>query len=283
MHFNKGTGPPLIVIPGVQGRWEWVRPTLEQLQRRCRTISYSLCGDFGSGCRHDRTLGFENYLRQLDDLFERAHLERAAICGISYGGFVALRYAATRPERVSALIIASSPSPGWAPSPIQHAFISTPWRSTPKFIATSPMRMWPEIRAAFDHPLARLSFLARHGLRVAAAPMIPALMAGRVVEQQTLDFTPDTSRVQAPTLIVTGEPGLDRIVPVESTLRYLSMIPGARQAVIPRTGHLGLVTRPELFASVVSDFVERHAPQSTVPATGGRQAAAGDRRPLVAS
>jgi 3-oxoadipate enol-lactonase len=255
MPFDKGQGPPLIVVPGVQGRWEWVRPTLEQLQQRCRTIGYSLCGDFGSGCRYDRTLGFENYLRQLDEVFERANLERAAICGISYGGFVALRYAATRPERVSALIIASSPSPGWAPNPIQRAFISTPWRSTPEFIATSPLRMWPEIRAAFDRPLARLSFLARHGLRVAAAPMIPALMAGRIVEQQSIDFAPDTSRVRAPTLIVTGEAGLDRIVPVESTLRYLSMIPGARHAAIPRTGHLGLVTRPELFASVVCDFV----------------------------
>jgi pimeloyl-ACP methyl ester carboxylesterase len=254
--FDQGAGPPLIVIPGVQGRWEWVRPALEHLGRRCRTISYSLCGDFGSGRRVDRALGFDNYLGQLDDVLAQAGVERAAVCGISYGGFVALRYAATRPGRVSALIISSSPSPGWAPDPRQRAYISSPWRSTPKFIATSPLRIWPEIRAAFDTPLARAGFLARHGLRVAAAPMIPALMAARIVEQQSIDFAPDTARVRAPTLIVTGEPGLDRIVPVESTVRYLDMIPGARHATIPRTGHLGLVTRPEIFASVVGGFVE---------------------------
>ena len=32
--FDHGTGPPLIVIPGVQGRWEWLRPALDALTPR---------------------------------------------------------------------------------------------------------------------------------------------------------------------------------------------------------------------------------------------------------
>jgi pimeloyl-ACP methyl ester carboxylesterase len=253
--FDAGTGPPLIVVPGVQGRWEWIRPALESLQRRCWTISYSLCGDLGSGRRHDPARGFDNYLDQLDSIFDRAGLERAALCGISYGGFIALRYAATRPDRVSALVLSSSPSPGWKPNAIQSAYIAHPWRATPEFVLTSPLRLWPEIRAAFESPADRLAFLAQHGLRVAAAPMIPGLMAHRILEQQSIDFAPDCARIQAPTLIVTGEPGLDRIVPVESTMRYLDMIPGACHARIPRTGHLGLVTKPELFGGIVGRFV----------------------------
>jgi pimeloyl-ACP methyl ester carboxylesterase len=253
--FDAGSGPPLIVVPGVQGRWEWFRPALEHLQKRCRAVSYSLCGDFGSGRRFDASQGFENYLDQLDDVFEQLRLPSAGICGISYGGFIALRYAATRPDRVSALIIASSPAPGWSPSSVQQAYIANPWRTTPKFIITSPVRLWPELQAAFHTPLARLSFLARHGLRVAGAPMIPSLMAARILEQQTMDFVPDCGRLGAPTLIVTGEPHLDRIVPVESTLRYLTMIEGAKHAVIDRTGHLGSITRPEVFASTVCDFL----------------------------
>jgi len=253
--FSAGSGPPIIVVPGVQGRWEWIRPALHGLQRRCRTISYSLCGDFGSGRRYERAKGFDNYLEQLDGIFDQAGVERAALCGISYGGFIALRYAATRPHRVSALILSSSPSPGWTPNAIQTAYIANPWRATPEFVLTSPLRLWPEIRAAFDSPMDRAAFLARHVGRVAAAPMIPGLMARRIVEQQSIDFAPDCTRVQAPTLIVTGEPGLDRIVPVESTLRYLDMIPGARHARIPGTGHLGLVTKPDVFASAVCSFV----------------------------
>lgn len=257
--FHAGSGPPLVVIPGVQGRWEWMRPALRHLQNHCTTVSYSLCGDFRSGYRIDPERGFDNYLDQLDDVFGRARFERAAVCGISYGGFIALRYAATRPERVSALILVSSPSPGWKPSSIQSAYIASPVRGTPKFVLTSPLRTWPEIRAAFPGALDRVAFLASYGVRAAVAPMNPPLMASRIVQQQRIDFCPDCSRVQAPTLVVTGERGLDRIVPVESTLRYVEMIPGATHAQLDRTGHLGLVTRPETFASVVGGFVREQA------------------------
>jgi pimeloyl-ACP methyl ester carboxylesterase len=58
-----------------------------------------------------------------------------------------------------------------------------------------------------------------------------------------------------PTLLVTGDSSLDRVVPVERTREYLRIWPHARHAVIPRTGHLGLITRPEEFAAVVGPFV----------------------------
>lgn len=260
--FDSGSGPALVVVPGVQGRWEWIRPALDHLRRRCRTVSYSLCGDFRSGRRLDGSRGFGNYLDQLDELFVQTGLRDAAICGVSYGGLVALRYAATRPDRVSSLILASSPAPGWTPSSAQRDYIARPWATTPQFVATAPLRIWPEISAAFDTPAARLGFLARHGLRVAAAPMNPSLMAARIVEQQTLDFSLDCAHVRAPTLVLTGEPQLDQIVPVESTRRYVSMIRGAEHALLERTGHLGLLTRPERFASIVGDFVKAHGSKS---------------------
>ena len=253
--YDQGSGPPLIVIPGMQGRWEWVRPGLDALRSRCRTISYTLAGDFGSGWRLNPALGFDNYIRQLDALFARTRLTRAAICGISYGGAIALRYAACRPERVAALILESSPAPGWRPNPVQSAYLARPWRRAPKFVITSPQRIWPEILTARGSIPSGLAFLARHGLRVAAAPMIPGLVAARIVEQQSTDFRGDCAGVRAPTLVVTGEPGLDRIVPVESTRRFLDLIPGSAYVMIERTGHLAPVTRPTVWANTLADFV----------------------------
>src|SRR5215208_6942433 len=69
--FDNGCGPAVIVIPGVQGRWEWMLPGLRALSKRCRTVSYTLSGDFGSGMKFDSALGFDNFVRQLDGLFER--------------------------------------------------------------------------------------------------------------------------------------------------------------------------------------------------------------------
>lgn len=254
--FDQGTGPPLVVIPGVQGRWEWMLPALRELQKRCRTIAYSLCGDFGSGMKLDASLGFDNYLRQLDMVLDRAGIEQASVCGVSYGGFIALRYAATRPHRVRTLILVSAPAPGWVPSERQRWYIARPWLSAPTFALGAPVRLWPEVRTAFPHWRERLAFAATHSARVLAAPIIPPLMAGRVRLQQQIDFASDCPRVKAPALIVTGEPPLDRVVPVEVTRTYASLIAGARCATIEGTGHIGMLTRADRFAEIVGEFVK---------------------------
>jgi len=256
MIYDRGSGAPVVVIPGVQGRWEWMTPALDALSAGCRTVSYSLAGDFGSGFK--RGGGFDAYLDQLDDVFRRAELERAALCGVSYGGVIALCYAATRPQRVSALILVSSPGPGWTPNARQRQCIRRPWLMTPEFVATGPSRLWPEIAAAFDRWPARIGFALRYAARIASAPSIPPLMASRMRLQQQQDLAAACARVSAPTLVVTGEPHLDRVVPVEATREYAALIPGARYEMMERTGHIGLVTRPGRFSAVVHGFVHAH-------------------------
>ncbi len=58
-----GRGAPVVLIPGLQGRWEWMRPTVELLAEHYRVISYSLCDERSSPSTFDEALGFENYLR----------------------------------------------------------------------------------------------------------------------------------------------------------------------------------------------------------------------------
>jgi 3-oxoadipate enol-lactonase len=256
--FDRGSGPPLVVVQGLQGRWEWMQPALKHFSGRCRTIAYSLGGDLGSGWRVDRAAGFDNYVQQLDAVLDRAGIQRAAICGISFGGFVAVRYAATRPERVSALIIVSAPGPGWHPTAQQARWLARPWLSTPAFVATAPFRLWPEISAALPQWPSRMMFLARQGIRVLAAPMIPPLMASRIREARSLDFSADCGRITAPALILTGEERFDRVVPVPVTRRYAALIGGARYQMIENTGHMGLLTQPARVAGIIADFVHAH-------------------------
>jgi 3-oxoadipate enol-lactonase len=253
--FDRGNGPPLVVIPGLHGRWEWSTPVLRRMATRCRTISYSLCGDIGSRRRLDRALGFENYVRQLDAVLDEAGVERAALCGISFGGFVALRYAVERPERVSALILASAPGPGFKPNAQQSRWLARPWLSVPAFALTSPARVWPEIRTAIPGSNRRVGFFVRQGIRCVAAPMAPPLMASRMRAAAVMDFQADCARVHVRTLVVTGEEGLDRVVPVSSTRAYTSLIRGAEYTVLSGTGHMGCLTQPERFAEIVTGFV----------------------------
>jgi len=253
--FDRGAGPPLVVVPGIQGRWEWMKPALRELAARFRTITYSLSGDLGSDHRFDPGRGFDNYVDQLDAVYDHCGIDQAVLCGVSYGGCIAVRYAARRPSRVSALVIVSSPAPGWVPSAQQRRYVARPWRSMPAFVATAPERLWPEIHSGCRTWRSRLAFTVSHATRVLAAPMIPSVMAGRVELQQRIDLEPDCAQVEAPTLVITGEAGLDRIVPVEVTRRYEALIPGARHATLRDTGHLGMLTRPAQFAGLVLDFV----------------------------
>jgi hypothetical protein len=39
---DRGGGTPIVVIPGVQGRWEWMRPAIDALAHRSRVITFSL-------------------------------------------------------------------------------------------------------------------------------------------------------------------------------------------------------------------------------------------------
>jgi len=256
--FDRGKGPVIVVVQGLHGRWEWMKPALIQLAGCCRTISYSLCGDIGSGERPDPAQGFDNYLRQLDAVLDRSGVAQVALCGVSFGGFVALRYAATRPERVTSLVLASAPAPGWRPNARQASWIASPWMSAPAFVVTSPMRVWPEVRSAFPTWSSTLGFFVRQGLRAARAPMIPSLMAERINLAQQTDFTPDCARIRVPTLVLTGEESLDRVVPVSNTRSFCTLIPGAESGVLERTGHLGTLTQPSRFAEVVGKFVHAH-------------------------
>ena len=254
--IDLGHGHPIVLIPGIQGRWEWMLPAVEAMAARARVISYTLCGDRGSRCRLDEEKGFENYMAQLDAVVERAALPRAALCGVSYGGLIAVHYAARHPERVSALVLASALGPGWRPDARVTKYVRAPRLLAPLFVVRSPLVVAREVAAALPGRRDRWAFRRRHLVRILRAPFSPVRMAQRVRFALEVDFTEDCRKVMAPTLVITGEPDLDQIVPVETTREYIACIPGARHVIFEGTGHLGVVTRPDRFADIVCDFVD---------------------------
>ncbi len=246
---------PLVLIPGIQGRWEWMAPAVTALSRTCRVVTESLPGDQGSSSALDTTRGFDTFVDWLDELLERNGLEQASVCGVSYGGLIALRYAARRPERVARLILASTPSPSWTPNCRIERYLRAPRLMSSIFAFSSPFRLYPEIAAAFPRLSTRAAFCVRHLRRVTKYRFAPTTMAERVRLLTGTDFAADCARVRAPTLVVTGSTGLDRVVDIADTREYVGLIPGARWAEVAGTGHIGLVTRPDRFAAAVSQFL----------------------------
>jgi pimeloyl-ACP methyl ester carboxylesterase len=254
--ISLGSGPPLVMVPGIQGRWEWQRPALEALATRCTAVTYSLCGETGSGCRLELDRGFDIHVEQLDRVLDAFGLDRVALCGVSYGGWVSVRYAARRPGRVSALVLASAPGPRFGLDPRQMRYARLPWALFPGFVVRTRQQLRPEILAAVPDRRAR-RVLTRQMLRtMARAPISPRVMSRRIRLALREDFVSDCAALRVPTLVLTGEDGLDHIVPVDSTREYLRHIPGATAAALAATGHIGLVTRAREWADIVCDFVE---------------------------
>jgi len=194
-------------------------------------------------------------MTRIDRLIDATDQPALPLVGVSFGGIIAMRYAATRPDRVSHLILVSSPGPSWRLDPQSAAHVRRPLLRFPLFAARSARRLAPEARAALPDWTDRSAFLAQHALRTVRAPLRPTRMAAWIREWQSIDLAKDVAQVRAATLVITGEPELDRVVPVASSLEYLDLIPGSIHRVLERTGHLGNALRPDEFARMVTEFI----------------------------
>lgn len=257
--IDVGNGTPIVLIPGVQGRWEWMRPALEALADDYRVITFSLADEPSCGGRFDETRGFDCYVEQVGDAMDAVGVRKAAICGVSYAGLIASAFAARHPDRVSALVLVSAIPPSWAPDARVRFYLRSPRLMTPLFMLAS-LRMFREIAAAVPGFASAARVALGHAATALWHPFSPVRMARRVRLLSSVSLREGLARLRVPTLVVTGEPALDRVVPVSRTHEYLQMWPHARQSVIAHTGHIGLVTRPKEFARVVGTFVDSVGP-----------------------
>jgi 3-oxoadipate enol-lactonase len=254
--IDVGSGPPLVLIPGIQGRCEWMQPTVDALAQRWRVITSSLPGEPGTPrSQKNGASSFEAFVDHVDQIFETGNVSTAVVCGVSFGGLIALRYAARRPERVRALILVSPPGPNWTPATQQRRYINNPVWTSPGFVVRAAYRSWQELRATYPGVLARLKFCAAAAPRVLTAPASPLRMSSRARMALAERFEGDCASVKAPTLVVVGERHLDRVVRQDESMAYLTAIKGAEFQLLENTGHLGTISAPDRFAAIVAEFM----------------------------
>jgi pimeloyl-ACP methyl ester carboxylesterase len=253
--IDRGSGPPVVLLPGIQGRWEWMTPAIDALAERCRVVTFSLCDEPTSGFRYDPDRGIENYFSQIEEALDRAQLTDAVVIGVSYSGPIAAEFATRYPDRVRGVVLASALPADWALNPRARFYLRAPRLLSPLFLLDSPMRVLPEIRASLPGLSSRVRFAAGQVRRVFRAFLSPSRMATRLRWNEAYAFA-DPGIIAKPVLVITGEDGLDRVVSPELTRRYLASLPDARHAVLQRTGHIGLLTRPTEFAELVRRFAD---------------------------
>jgi pimeloyl-ACP methyl ester carboxylesterase len=250
---QSGAGDPIVLVHGFPSSSFSFHRLAPILARRRRVIALDLPGLGLSHRDHRRGLSLQAHADRIARLLDALGIERASVLGVSMGGGVAQRLAATHPERVDRLVLVASVDES------DRRRWRWPWFT---LLAMSACLRVP--------PLARLAVLA--GLWVSAerlgsvtSSMVetctrPLLRRGtirclwRFVADNGRLAALDLAAVRAPTLVVSA--GRDRIVGRQETDRIAAAIPGARHVIVPGAGHMIAIERPEELAAIVEGFLD---------------------------
>ena len=263
---GKPDGMPVVLIHGSMGSlhvWEgWVG----ELKDKARLISLDLPGHglTGAWVRDEYTV--EAYTDFIEVLVDTLKLERFVLVGHSLGGAVAWSFAATRPDRVSHLVLLDSAGyprqGGEAPLPTRLA--RTPvlgdlgiYFKPDRLVRRSLEEIYVDQSMVTPDRVRRYAELQRFpGNRTATLK--------RARTQEPLDPTP-LKRLDVPTLIVWGVK--DRWVPVADAFRFQEDIKGARLALFDNLGHNPQEENPKATAAALAAFLPPAPPPSPAPAS----------------
>jgi pimeloyl-ACP methyl ester carboxylesterase len=251
---ERGGGEPIVIIPGLQGRWDYMRPLVDALATSWRVITFDLCDEPSADAPYDSTRPLDSMTAQVEAVLDRLGLKRAVICGVSFGGIVALRFAARHPGRTAALVLVSTPGPRWHLRRRHEIYARWPRLFGLVFLAETPLRLRAEVAAALPDLRSRRRFIGFQLRTLLGAPVSVRRMAARARLIGEGDRRGECAAVTSATLIVHGEPALDHVVNVDGTSEYAGLIRNAQCAVVERTGHLGSITKPDEVAAIFLQF-----------------------------
>jgi 3-oxoadipate enol-lactonase len=245
----EGEGEPVVMIHGLGGTSNVFTPLLPAFARY-RTIRFDLPGS-GRSHRVEGPLSLGLFVDRALRVMQRANVERAHVVAHSMGTIVATHLAASEPGRVASLALfgplLTPPEPARAAlraraakaregdmQPIADALLQSSVAAETRtkrpaavaFVRESLMRQDPESYARTCEAL---------------ADMVPA----------------DTSRIECPTLLVTGDE--DIVAPPQAVRMMGERIIGSRVEVLRGCGHWTPVEKPEECVGLLKRFFERRS------------------------
>jgi pimeloyl-ACP methyl ester carboxylesterase len=251
-----GSGPPLVLLHGLGGTWEYWAPAMALLAGSARCIALDLPG-FGHSDDLPGAFTLDGAVERLAAALAALDVPAAPVCGHSLGGPLAVRLARNHPASTSRLVLVGPSGLEEAPSWQRRALALVPvyelLRRAPVPWEHWLLRVGPLRRAA-------LGALVHDPSTVSAAMARTLVDGGR--EARELKGAIDASfatgldaearLVDVPIAAIWGE--RDRMVPVADAQILLRAVPSATLHLLPACGHLPMVEHPQAFASLLADL-----------------------------
>jgi len=258
------SGSPLILVnggPGFSHTYFHSSNAWQALAKNRQVVFYDQRGNGHSiGDHKGQTFTLKDQIDDLEAL--RIHLgyEHIDLLGHSYGGFLAIAYAAVHPNRVSSLILVDSMSPKGFKDTLflfddvfpetteREASVAFAVEMGDKAAILTDTREY--LSMLFYSPEKRGAFLS--GFDPSAFNRGVYLAVSSAMEQ--FDLSPEIRKFQFPVLIVTGRHDMN-VAPL-GAYRIHKDISKSQFVVFEKSGHLPFYEEPEAFVKEVEAFLQ---------------------------
>jgi len=242
---------PLVLIHGFPFSHEMWDGQIEAFGKQFRVIAYDLRGHGKSGVG-DGQYTLEFFVDDLLGLLDHLKIERAVLCGLSMGGYIALRAVERNPERVRGLVLADTQAKAdsnEAKLKRAAAIISVKANGVKAYADSF-------VKSAFAPQTFAGNRAAVEKIKQIIQGNSPLGICGALLALASRTDTSEAlSGVKVPTLIIVGE--LDALTPPLVSKEMHSRIPNSELHVIPNAAHMSNLENPEEFNERVLNFLGR--------------------------
>jgi proline iminopeptidase len=257
-----GRGVPCIALHGGLGfDHQYMKTMLGPLEHSLRVVYLDQRGNGRSGRPPLETITMQQLADDVDALRDRLNLERVALVGHSYGGFVALECALRYPDRISHLVLVDTGPGAFEPTEEELAERADPsWISPaianaswdPPHTDDDFARDFPKIAARYVKSITPEVLLEKVGGGILSASAL--LRSAAVLEEWSV--ADRLGEIACPSLVICGR--YDLVTTPECAKRMATAIPGAELRWFESSGHFPWLEEPDEFAAALRDFIGRH-------------------------
>lgn len=261
------SGPPLLLLHGVLRRWRDFAAVLPMLSTGWHVHGLDFRGHGGSSWTPGQYRAID-YLHDALAVLDRCLDQPAVLFGHSLGAMVATAAAATRPDRVRALVLEDPPFATMGKN-LYDDVLASLFRGfqanlTPRGTVAELARRLAEIQlvSARSPEAVRLGDLRdAAALRFSAAclnkidpEVLEPIVAGQWLDGYDLaSFLP---AIRCPVLLLRGDPRAGGMLTKEDATLFEQTVPDCCSIYFPRVGHLIHASATESLAAVLLPFLE---------------------------
>jgi pimeloyl-ACP methyl ester carboxylesterase len=244
-----GSGPALVLVHGGLGDSRDWRGQLEGLDDEFTVVAWDAPGCRGSDDPPE-SFRLPDFADCLAGFVAAAGLERPHVCGLSFGGGLALELYRRHPGLPRSLVLASAYA-GWAgslPPEVVRERVARALRE-----AELPPERWVRgyLPGLFTEAAPPELLEEAAAIMADTRPVAMRTMARAFAEADLRDVL---GRIRVPTLLLYGEG--DRRAPLGEVAAELHRaIPGSRLVVLPGVGHAANMEAPERFNAELRRFL----------------------------